>query len=269
MTFFTIVTTFHEPGYKEYAQRMVQTYLANWPSTVPLLVYAENCKVAESGKNLIVLDSHAILDDLVAFKKRWSGDPKATGQMPLGPPDRKGKQPGIGFKWDAIRFANKIYAVCDAASVTQKGWLIWMDADTVCHSPITQDELESLCPPDKDICYLGRQGKYSECGLYAMNLDHSNTKLFLARFKAMYDHAENGIFKQSEWHDSFIFDRVKESIPGLNLLDWAEGLISGEGHPLINSEWGKYLDHLKGKRKEYGRSLTTDLRVSRDEDYWK
>ena len=43
----------------------------------------------------------------------------------------------------------------------------------------------------------------------------------------------------------------------------------GEGHPLINSQWGAFLDHLKGKRKDTGKSLKTDLVVERNEQYWK
>jgi hypothetical protein len=84
----------------------------------------------------------------------------------------------------------------------------------------------------------------------------------------MYDHAEDGIFKQDEWHDSFIFDVVRKQLV-LNELDWSGHLITGEGHPLINSEWGAYLDHLKGSRKKYGKSLAADLKVKRKEGYWQ
>lgn len=266
---YTVVTTFHQPGYQTYAARMLQTFIANWPQSVTMLAYAEDCEVTETAPNLIVRDASSTLTDLVTFKERWKNDPRARGEVATGPLDAKGKQPGIGFKWDAIRFANKVYAVCHAAETCGTEWLLWMDADTVCHSPITEDDLNRLCPLEKDLCYLGREGKYSECGLYALNLRHPSTQLFLLRFKAMYDHAERGIFAQSEWHDSYIFDRVKDSIPQLKLLNWSEGLVRGEGHPLINCEWGSYLDHLKGKRKEYGRSLPGDLKVSRTENYWQ
>jgi hypothetical protein len=84
----------------------------------------------------------------------------------------------------------------------------------------------------------------------------------------MYDDAENGIFKQDEWHDSFIFDVVRKQTV-LNELDWSEHLIKGEGHPLINSEWGAYLDHLKGARKNIGKSKSTDLLIPRTEAYWR
>jgi hypothetical protein len=44
---------------------------------------------------------------------------------------------------------------------------------------------------------------------------------------------------------------------------------SGEGHPLINSQWGAWLDHLKGGRKKLGRSKREDLKVHRTEAYWR
>jgi hypothetical protein len=91
---------------------------------------------------------------------------------------------------------------------------------------------------------------------------------FLNKFQKVYDDAENGIFTMAEWHDSFVFDEVRKMCQ-LNELDWSGHLITGEGHPLINSEWGAYLDHLKGKRKDYGKSLSADLKVKRQEGYWQ
>lgn len=268
MSTYTVVTTFNQSGYECYAKRMIQTFLRNWPETVNLLVYAEDCSVEESAPNLTVIDV-ATLIKLQDFKQRWAHDPKATGRQPQGPQDSRGKQLGIGFKWDAVRFSHKVYSVCDAAQTCETEWLIWMDADTVCHSQISILDIQSLIPAEIDLAYLGRRNKYSECGLYAMNLRSRATALFLLRFQAMYDHAENGIFRQSEWHDSFIFDRVRETIPDFQMLDWAAGIINGEGHPLINCEWGRFLDHLKGQRKQSGRSPNADLKITRDEAYWQ
>ena len=143
-----------------------------------------------------------------------------------------------------------------------------MDADTICHSPITKERLGQLISADKDLCFLGRKGKYTECGLYSMNLRSPQVQSFLREFQRMYDDAEHGIFTLDEWHDSFVFDAAKNKFKTLNNLDWSSHLISGEGHPLINSEWGAYLDHLKGDRKDLGRSKTKDLKVKRTEAYW-
>jgi len=53
------------------------------------------------------------------------------------------------------------------------------------------------------------------------------------------------------------------------VLNWSAGLIRGEGHPLINTAWGAYLDHLKGNRKNTGRSNHKDLIRPRNERYWR
>ena len=76
----------------------------------------------------------------------------------------------------------------------------------------------------------------------------------------------------SEWNDCWVFDIVRKEVkqrhPEWQWYDWSQGLFKGEGHPLINSAWGAYLDHLKGKRKDYGKSAKSDLIVNRHEKYW-
>lgn len=264
---FSVVTTFNAAGYKQYGKRMIETFLKNWPQEVDLIVYAEDCKVAESATNLRVLDLHRNSMELVAFKEKWQDVARATGDVSDDPVRNKRKDAGKGFKWDAVRFAHKVYAVF-AAAHAPTDWLIWMDADTVCHSPITVPQLNVLCPPSKDICFLGRRGKYSECGLYAMNLRSQSTLDFLTQFQQYYNNAEQGIFTLAEWHDSYVFDAVRKQHP-LAELDWSSDIVRGEGHPLINSAWGAYLDHLKGARKTQGRSHARDLLTPRTEGYWQ
>ncbi len=263
---YSVVTTFHNPGYKHYGQRMIQSWLASWPEQVDLVVYAENCEVQESGHNLVIRDI-SICQDLTDFKNKWQDVPRANGDVTDDPVRSQRRDSGKGFKWDAVRFAHKVYSSFHCARNHATDWLIWMDADMVCHSLVTQSDLDRLCPPDHDLCFLGRQGKYSECGLYAMNLTSEPVIAWLEDFQRFYDNAEQGIFTLAEWHDSFVFDAVRTRHQ-LRELDWAAGIITGEGHPLINSEWGAYLDHLKGARKDLGRSKRTDLRVRRTETYW-
>ena len=112
---FSVVTTFHKAGYDKYGSRMIDTFLENWPQEVHLYVYAENCKVRQSAPNLTVYDFHSRVPALVAFKNRYRDDPRANGKLAMGPPGKNGKQKGIGFRWDAVRFSHKIYAICDAA----------------------------------------------------------------------------------------------------------------------------------------------------------
>ena len=263
-----VVTTFHEKGLKAYAQNMIDTFCKNWPEEVTLHIYPEGCNPAIRNHAHVTLTDLESVKELAAFKSKWKDVPKANGDVSADPVRRKRKDASKGFKWDAVRFAHKVYAIFDCARTTDADILIWMDADTICHSPISIVDIQRLIPADKDLCFLGRKGKFSECGLYAMNLRSPATQLFLKRFQEFYDNAETGIFTLDEWHDSFVFDAVRKTMK-LNELDWSSHLITGEGHPLINSEWGGWLDHLKGDRKNLGRSKLTDLKIRRKEKYWQ
>lgn len=271
------VTTFHAKGYEQYAQKFIKTFIDNWPKEISLYVYTENCQICESAENIIVRDLHSVSDDLVRFKNKWKSVPKANGDVSLDPIRSKRRDAGKGFKWDAVRFAHKVYSIFHCAKNTDVDILVWIDADMICHSPITTNEINRLIPFHKDLCYLGRDGKYPECGLYALNLQSNSILKFLLEFQRMYDDADNGIFTLDEWHDSFVFEEVRKKFPNLNTLNWSANLpdirpnknnSKGEGHPLINSDWGAYLDHLKGSRKKQGKSLQTDLKVTRNEKYW-
>ena len=266
---FAVVTTFHEAGLKKYGQRMIDTYLQNWPKEVTLHLYPENCnpKILDHSR-VTLTDVETGVPDLKSFKGRWKNVPHANGDISSFPRLASRKDSHKPFKWDAVRFAHKVYSIFHCAKETDADVLIWMDADTICHSSITLNDLERMIPDNRDLCFLGRKGKYTECGLYAMNLRSTAVQEFLKKFQWMYDCAEIGIFTLEEWHDSFVFDVVRRNST-LKELDWSGHLISGEGHPLINSEWGAYLDHLKGDRKTQGRSNLKDLKVKRIEAYWQ
>ena len=149
---FSVVTTFNAAGYKKYGKRMIETFLKTWPAEVELLVYAEDCIVIEAAPNLHVLDLHCDSPELVAFKTKWRSIPKANGDVSSDPVRRNRKDASKEFKWNAIRFAHKVYAIFAAANVATD-WLLWMDADTVCHSSITIAQLNKLCPATADICF--------------------------------------------------------------------------------------------------------------------
>jgi hypothetical protein len=265
---YSVVTTFNASGYKQYGSRMIDTFLATWPQDVQLLVYAEGCTVTQSAANLKILDLNTASPELVEFKRAWSSVPKANGDVSADPVRGKRRDSNKSFKWNAVRFSHKVYAIFHAAKTCDTEWLIWMDADMVCHSSINQLQLDQFFPNTADLCYAGRANKFSECGLYGMHLTSLVTQQFLTEFQHMYDHAEAGIFTLKEWHDSFVFDEVRQRF-SLHELNWSNGLITGEGHPLINCEWGAYIDHLKGSRKDQGRSKKADLLVQRNEAYWQ
>ena len=276
----SVVTTFHEEGLKQYGQRMINTFIENWPEEVKLYVYPEKCNPQIPDHTRVVLTDLDSVQELTNFKNKWRDVPKANGDVSNDPIRSKRKDSGKGFKWDAVRFAHKVYSVFDCAKKCETDWLFWMDADTICHSAVTLKDLTRMLPGKQELCYLGRKGKYSECGLYAMKLTSPAVRDFLKEFQRAYDEAEGpgGIFSMAEWHDSYVFDAVRQRFPNLKQHDWAaklndlrprQGMSQGEGHPLINSDWGAFLDHLKGGRKSLGKSKRDDLKVKRSEPYWQ
>ena len=265
---YTVVTTFNASGHEKYGRRMIDTFLQTWPQDVVLKVYAEGCTVEQTAPNLEVYDLELASAPLVAFKKKWRNVPKANGDVAADPVRSKRKDAGKGFKWHAVRFAHKVYAIFHAAKHATTDWVIWMDADMVCHSPVSIEKLLQFFPASADLCFAGRSKKFTECGLYGMHVSEPSVKSWLAEFQHMYDDAESGIFTLDEWHDSFVFDAVRKR-HRLREQNWTAHLQMGEGHPLINSEWGAYIDHLKGERKGLGRSRSSDLKVRRNESYWR
>ena len=75
---YSVVTTFHKPGYELYGKRMIQSFLQNWPKDVTLYVYHQDIVPAESAPNVVYRDLNQV-SELKAFKDKWKNDPKATG----------------------------------------------------------------------------------------------------------------------------------------------------------------------------------------------
>ena len=275
----TVVTTFHKEGMELYGQRFIDSFAENVDKRIKLLVYAEDCSptIDPMCENIKILDAQGTLLKLNRFKEIWKNVPKANGKCPW--PERRPRDHHKEFKWDAVRFANKVYAVFDACEKS-KDWCVWMDADTYVHSKWSYENFASLLPDNKYLTYVGRgkgSSTWPECGFYGMNLNHPACKKFLEEFERMYEDADNGIFTLEEWHDSYVFGKLLNETfvdnksdtmdyTGATVLQTAK--TGGGGHPLINTELGKFIDHLKGARKKTGKSLAKDLVVNHKVSYW-
>lgn len=249
-TIYEAVTTFSEIGRKEYGQRMVESFHKHWPSDVPLTVYSENAA-----------NCRALPEWLHAFKGRHKDARPAHGL------NRAGRFHGqYNYRFDAVRFAHKTAAVIDAAERSTADILIWVDADTVTHSPVAHTLLRDLAPAKGTvISWLWRSKTYPECGFYMLNLKHPDTAHLIAQWKGLYE--SDALFHLPEWHDSYV---LKELVRTLK-CSWSS--ISGDAaatsHPFVNGPLGAVMDHMKGARKQVGHSKRSDLLAPRDEAYWK
>lgn len=264
---YQIITTFNQRGLEQYGQRMINSFEAHWPSDVSLIIYAEDCEPQIHCANVQVIDSLKANEDLTKFILRHQNNPRAHGKD--GPPEVF--DPRKTFRWDAVRFSHKVFSIAHAAALLNSGWLIWLDADTYSHSTLSSSTLSMLCPDNYMISYLGRGEAYhSECGWVGYNLSHPQCKTFIQKFVDMYRNDE--IFTLSEWHDSFVWDHVRRQFNQnqfFNLAAKLKNTKGSAGHPFINSELGRYMDHAKGARKQTGYSKSTDIHQHHDLPYWQ
>jgi hypothetical protein len=278
MSSITVVTTFHKPGMDLYGQRFMASFAERVDKRIKLIVYTEDCYPSNPDpEQITILDQKEVLPKLVDFKRRWRDVPKANGI----PPDeikRRRKDWNKEFKWHAVRFSNKVYAVFDACARRTGDWVVWMDADSFIHSDWSYEDFKRMLPSNAYITYVGRgrgSQTWPECGFYGINMNHPVAHSFLEDFERMYEDADRGIFKLEEWHDSYVFGELLKKYKDFPSHDYSaemylkEAKTGGGGHPLINTELGKYMDHMKGNRKTAGKSNRSDVMVNRTEDYWK
>jgi hypothetical protein len=280
MRTFSAVTTCHAEGYELYGRQMIAGFDRHWPPEVRLYVYAEGFTPDYHSPRIIWRDLLGSCPDLVAFKERHRDNPFAHGETATPrwtlkvrlhkPMFRIKKVPdwGVGYRWNAVRFSHKSFSIFDAAARCETDVLFWIDADITIFSNVPLTFLEGLMPVDCMVSYLHRP-RFSECGFVGYNLRHPCTHRFLAAFRALY--TEDLLFQESEFHDSYLFDRVRRRLErrGCYSYDIADGIGDDGGHVFVNSKLGRYMDHMKGERKMLGRSQESDLRVDRPEQYWQ
>ena len=301
MRTFAAVTTFNAEGYEAYGRTMIETFDRHWPASVPLYVYAEDCRPIAPSERVVVLDLPSESPELVAFKQRHKDNPAAHGAIelvgfrsslkfrPLGLKLRKLRW-GSGFHWDAVRFSHKCFAIFAAARRCESNVLFWIDADVRFFADVPGSFLEELLPEGSLVSFLkrwrrpeialeivpslrrarivDRTEKYSECGFVGYNLQDPAIRDFLDEFEVLY--LEDRILHEWEYHDCQAFDVVRRGFErkGHRTHDIGEGIGRETSHPFVNCSLGRYMDHRKGDRKELGASSSEDLIVDRDEPYW-
>jgi len=270
MVKYSVITTFHREGYDLYAKKMIQSFDKHWPKDINLYVYHQDEEPIEKSSRIHYFDLHTRCPDLLNFKNKHKDNPLYNGKVMK---DGTLNFNANNFKFDAVRFSNKVFCVIDACTTLDSDWVIWLDADTSTFKDIPEDFLSSISPDDCYCTYLGRGTRYhSECGWVGYNIKHPANIEFMSFWKDLYNSGK--LFDLREYHDSFVFDCIRRQFE-------AEGKIKahdifgyngakGPGHPFINSVLGKYIDHMKGtNRKALGHSLPVDLVNNKTEEYWK
>lgn len=243
MSEFTCCTTFSAHGYDEYAKNFLESYIKHWD--IPLHVYVEGEAELSRINNL--------KSDLLHPHNLFDIEEMSWFLQSCPPPSKE-------YRFRVDPFCRKIFALNHDIPDTK--WWIWLDADIITLEDVDQDWLRKVC--QNEVSYLGRKDwNHSECGFVAYNVE-SKGRVVLARFEQIYMTGE--VFAHLEWHDSYLFDRIREEAP----KDWFHNLSEGIPgmHVFDDSVLGEKMRHLKGPLRKKGASLngSPDMYKSRIEN---
>jgi len=237
-TKYTILTSFNETYWQEVAQDNVRKMDQLWPSSENILLYHQLSKIDTSFSNRVQwVDLYQSCPALVDFINKWKDDLRANG--------KGGKK--NSFRQNAVKFCHKTFAIWHAARQQESGWLIWLDCDAIILKSIDADFLRKACPDNKCISYIGRKGKYSECGFVGYNLDRPETRKFLELWENFYLSGE--FINHSETHDSWTFDHIRKSFDNPDLFCDLNAASTTDKNPFANSLIGTHIAHAKGSDK--------------------
>ena len=261
-----VITSFNEALMNQYGLRMVHEFSEKSAGDVDLKVVFEGDEIPNIKINNVefMRFHHAGHQN---FVKKFGHLHEARGLRIFFQPNNQVNLTH-DFKFDALRFSFKIFAVLQVLESCQpKDHFAWMDADVRCLKNFSHADLAPFLPePDQLMSYLGRNnfpptGAYSECGFLGFNARHPALHDFLHRMADTY--VNGGIFSHEQWHDSWIWDQTRMEFErqGISFKNISGAAVNTE-HPFINCGLGVFFDHLKGpQRKQAGHSFINDYKM--------
>jgi len=252
---FEVVTSMSQTYYDRIGHKMLSSFVEKWPNEIKLKIYTEDKLLIPENSQYEIYNILELEPELESFIERHK--------------DRPDQQNPKELHLGAIRFSYKTFSIINACTNSSADYVIWLDADTFTHTDIPIEFLESLTRPNQYLSYLGRENNYSECGFVIYNQKHGFNTYFMSRWRNLY--TSDSVFKLPQWHDSYVFDVLRKHyetegvISNINMTPWGKDY----DHVFINSDLGKYMDHMKGNRKYEGKSNKSDLLNNRNEEYWR
>lgn len=236
-----VVSCFGPDTYDLYVKRFLETFVQNWPSEIALTVFYHDCELPADAARFAERVQFANLNELDAEYVEFAERAKtANGMM---------KDGTYNYRFDAKKFSPKVFATSMLAGQCPEDWLIWLDADTYTHAPVTVDWLADILDPQADVIYLGRKSiYYAETSFIAFNRKRGMARTFLADLRDVYFDGE--VFFYVEHHDGFVFERLlylhkahNMNAKSITNAKYA-GLEAFENSPLVAK-----MHHLKGNQK--------------------
>jgi hypothetical protein len=235
----SILTSFNEKYWNEVAKSTIELLDKNWPDNQKIFLYHELNSIPTNinfSNRVIWKDLYTESPDIVSFSEKWKNEPRANGFD------------GTNFKFNAVKFSHKTFAIWNCYKAIESGYLIWLDCDACLFKEIDKNFLNQILPTQEVVSYLGRKGKYSECGFLAFNLDHPLTRKFLKEWEDLFLSGE--FINLQETHDSFTFDHLRLKWNNPELFKDLNKNSTTDKNPFGNSLLGSHFIHAKGAGKE-------------------
>ena len=259
---YSAVTTFNLNKHP-YGVEMINSFFANWPDEITLTAFIEKSSGLDDKAvkpKIIIKDFYEHVPKYKYFVEKFKDKEKYTDD----------------FRFNVFRFAHKVYAIASALKNTKAKYLIWLDADIKTYKKIPLKFLDTLVSDNIYMSYLGRENisikhlTYSECGFLIFNTKHPIHKLFWQNMMKMYD--DGDLFKEKEWHDSYIFDVVRKklektkNIKNFDITNNGLVDVKNDDHVFVSSVLGKFMDHKKGNRKDSKWSFELITRIKKEKE---
>jgi hypothetical protein len=243
---FSVVTTFNKKGFDVCAKEMLISFDKFWSKDIALNVYYEDMNLPE-----IETSNRIFFSSFNEEVKKWYKFQSNFFLRELNKPDNSINS---FYKYSAIKFAHKIYAIEKQLEKNISEYLIWLDSDVITFKSITNSFIETLIEKDSYLTFLGREhiNFHSEAGFLIFNTKNKFHKIFWERMMEMYDQGK--LFDQNEWHDSYIFDVVrleleKNLLKNINISLMGLNKSNDQLNVFDNSVLGQFMKHFKGNRK--------------------
>ncbi len=230
-----LVTSFSPRGAFLYGRRMVESVARHWPSTTPLVVYLDRGVPLPAGEVRMT----SSLPDWVVCRRRWDADPTVQGLSTVQTPRPK----PYHYRWDARRFAVKVFVWRDAARRLGQGVLTWLDGDTVITRPVPHDWPAALLG-SADVAYLGRGSMHPETGYVGFRVPEA-----LPLLDWLCDCYSTDAFRALPgWTDCHVLRAGLAAVP-VRAADLTSHLYVGKSHIWPVSPLAPFVTHYKGKSK--------------------
>ena len=222
-----LISTFSDAGYDAYAKHFVESCFKNIKD-IDVVLYKDNIELTDQ-KNVSFTNLEEVCPNLVEFKQR-----------------NKSKS-FKDFRWDAVRFAHKVYETIHASRETDLDYLIWLDADTEIYDTVDPTYFLKFLPKGKFVGYIGRDTA-SETGFLIFDMKHPEASNFFARYEWYYN--SDKLYSLSECHDGFVFDVVRKEFELDNKISSYSVSPPNITKHHFNAAFEGYMLHYKGGRKD-------------------